>query len=185
MVTTLLYSQSVYLKDDAAKLAIKDSLRRMQAMSLIHQKLYQDENISTIEMHDYINELISYIHESFDSGNAISFEKDIQHVELDIAQAIPLGLILTESVVNAIKYAFFNNDRGIVSISLQKENNKTLMLKISDNGKGMPIDMVHAGGQSLGLSLMKGLSKQLKGTLKIEDNQGVHITLRFDIASEA
>ncbi|WP_332368417.1 sensor histidine kinase [Spirosoma telluris] len=90
MVTSLLYSQSVYLQDETAKLAVKDSLRRMQAMALIHQKLYQDENTSSVFMPEYINELIGYLRESFDEGGQITFKQTIEALSLDVAQAIPL-----------------------------------------------------------------------------------------------
>lgn len=181
MVTSLLYSQSVYLEDDAAVLAIKDSLRRMQAMSLIHQKLYQDENTSTLLMSEYINELVQYLHDSFDADNRIVFEQAVAPLDLDVSQAIPLGLILTESIVNAIKYAFLNGEQGTVHIHLQHDGPDHLLLRISDNGVGLPGGFDMAGSNSLGLDLMQGLAKQLKGSFEIEDSNGVHIRVRFAI----
>ncbi|WP_163410179.1 sensor histidine kinase [Flavobacterium ajazii] len=178
MVTSLLNSQSLYLKDNEAKMALKDSLRRMQAMSMIHQKLYLDENVSIIAMPEYVNELVDYLHESFDNENQIIFKKDIEAIDLDVSQAIPLGLIITESVVNAIKYAFLENQKGIIEISLYKEAND-LILKISDNGIGLPDFDNKTDTNSLGLSLIKGLAKQLKGSFSIENNNGVHIIIKF------
>ncbi|MDR7370274.1 sensor histidine kinase [Flavobacterium aquidurense] len=179
MVTSLLNSQSIYLEDDDAKMAVKDSLRRMQAMSMIHQKLYQDDNISTIAMPEYITELVHYLHESFDSENKIIFEKNIAPISLDLSQAIPLGLIITESIVNAIKYAFIGEQKGIINISLQPEGNDSLLLKISDNGVGITIFHEKSDHHSLGHDLMQGLTKQLKGSFTIENNNGVHIMVKF------
>ncbi|WP_221391036.1 histidine kinase dimerization/phosphoacceptor domain -containing protein [Dyadobacter sp. NIV53] len=179
MVTSLLYSQSLYLQDDAAVLAIKDSLRRMQTMSLIHQKLYQDDNISKISMPGYINDLMGYLHESFDTDNRITFEQTIEDLDLDVSQAIPLGLIITESIVNAIKYAFLNGERGVVDINLQRDGPDHLLLKISDNGIGLPAELDIMQQNSMGLVLMQGLTRQLKGSFTIESNQGVHIVVRF------
>ena len=179
MVTGLLYAQSRYLEDNTARLAVNDSLRRMQAMSMIHQKLYKDENMSTISMPVYIKDLVRYLHESFDANNQITFEQTIESVDLDISQAIPLGLIITESIVNAIKYAFLTEQKGIVSIHLQYEGTDQLLLKISDNGIGLPAGLDTGKSQSLGLDLMQGLTKQLKGSFYIESNKGVHITVRF------
>lgn len=184
MVTSLLYSQSVYLEDGKAKLAVKDSLRRMQAMSLIHQKLYQDENISTISMPQYVNDLVLYLQESVDAGNHIVFIKTIEPLDLDVSQAIPLGLIITESIVNAIKYAFLNEQKGIVRINLQYDGPDHLLLKISDNGVGFPTGFDALEHNSLGLDLMQGLTKQLKGSFNIENNEGVHITVRFSIINK-
>ena len=179
MVTSLLNSQSAYLEDDAAVVAVKDSLRRMQAMSLIHQKLYRDENTSQIEMLEYINELVGYLHESFDTDSRIKFDLSVAAVTLDVSQAIPLGLIINESIVNAIKYAFLNEQSGIVRINLHPDNTEHLVLQISDNGIGLPAELDLLQHNSLGLELMQGLTKQLKGTFTIESRQGVHISVTF------
>lgn len=183
MVTSLLYSQSVYLEDDKAKRAVKDSLRRMQAMSLIHQKLYLDDNISTIAMPQYINDLVLYLHDSFDAGNRIVLKQSIEPLDLDVSQAILLGLIINESVANAIKYAFSNEQEGMVRIHLQYDGPDHLLLKISDNGRGFPSGIDVMKHNSLGLDLMQGLAKQLKGCLHIESKNGVHVTVRFSILS--
>jgi two-component sensor histidine kinase len=159
--------------------AVKDSLRRMQAMSLIHQKLYLDDNTSQIAMPEYINELTGYLHESFDTDNRIVFDQKIEPLYLDVSQAIPLGLIINESIVNAIKYAFLNEQEGIVSINLQSDGPGHLLLKISDNGIGLPAELDLMQHNSLGLDLMQGLTKQLKGSFTIESRKGVHITVRF------
>lgn len=180
MVTSLLYSQLIYLEDGAARLAVQDSLRRMQAMSLIHHKLYQEENTSTIAMPEYINDLVMYLNESFDTANRITFKQAIEPLYLDVAQAIPLGLIITESIVNAIKYAFGKEQKGAVSITLFNDGDGSLLLKISDNGIGLPVG-IETEHHSLGLDLMRGLAKQLKGRFDIENDQGVHITVKFEI----
>lgn len=184
MVTSLLYSQSVYLEDDAAKRAVKDSLRRMQAMALIHQKLYQDENTTTVTMSEYIDELVVYLKESLDTGEQVVFAQFIEPVKLDVSEAIPLGLIITESVVNAIKYAFLNGQSGIVNISLQHDGEDHLLLEISDNGIGLPSHPDLMERNSLGIDLMEGLAKQLNGTFTIKSNNGVHIAVRFMILNK-
>ncbi|MFB9080303.1 histidine kinase dimerization/phosphoacceptor domain -containing protein [Flavobacterium procerum] len=179
MVTSLLNSQSAYLKDSDAKMAVKDSLRRMQAVSMIHQKLYHDENISTIAMPQYIDELVHYLHESFDNENQISFIKNVEEINLHVSQAIPLGLIITESVVNAIKYAFLEKQNGIIEVSLHHEDIEFIVLKIADNGTGLPDFTTKTDTNSLGINLIKGLTKQLKGSFIIENNNGVHIIIKF------
>jgi two-component sensor histidine kinase len=179
IVTSLLYSQSLFLKDDTAVLAIKDSLRRMHAMSLIHQKLYQDENISTIMMPAYVNDLVHYLYESFDADGQINFNQLIEPIELDVSQAIPLGLILTESIVNAMKYAFINDNKGTVEIRLVRDGDDYVILKVSDNGIGFQGAFSASDRSSLGLELMQGLAKQLNGNFHISDNDGVQITIKF------
>ena len=179
MVTSLLHTQSAHLNDDVAVQAVKDSLRRVQAMSLIYQKLYQGETISAIAMPEYVNDLVRYLSESFETNNRIVFEQTIEPVELDVTQAIPLGLIINESIVNAIKYAFLNGMKGIISLNLQRDGEDCLLFKISDNGIGLPAELDIMEHNSLGLELMQGLAKQLNGSFTIENKKGVHILVRF------
>ncbi|HJY13883.1 MAG TPA: sensor histidine kinase, partial [Flavobacterium sp.] len=135
-VISLLNSQSAYLDNDMALSAIKNSQHRIHSMSLIHQKLYNAENISTINMPNYIKELVEYLKESFNTGQRIRFEINVAPLELDVAQAVPLGLILNEAITNSIKYAFPDDRNGMVYIKLESTADKRYLLAISDNGIG-------------------------------------------------
>ena len=179
VIMSLLDSQSRYIDNDAALTAINDSQRRVQAISLIHQKLYQSENTSSIDMPHYIDELVNYLQDSFDTGSRTVIEQDIEPLKLDVVKAIPLGLIINEGIVNAIKYAFPGQQNGIVRVSLKYSGPDQLVLNISDNGTGLPSDVKVSKRGSLGFSLMRGLTRQLDGTLNIESNKGLHISVRF------
>lgn len=179
MVISLLNIQSSYLDNDAAITAVRDSQRRMQAMSLIHQKLYQDKNVSVIDMAIYINELITYLKEMFISATWIHFEQDVDPIQLDVTQAIPVGLILNELIVNSIKYAFDQNDSGIITVSLHPADERHLMLVVSDNGKGLPEKFNAFEGRSLGMSLVTELAKQLEGSIKFLNDGGAKMILIF------
>jgi two-component sensor histidine kinase/Tfp pilus assembly protein PilF len=179
MVISLLNIQSSYLDNDAAILAIKDSQRRMQAISLIHQKLYQDNNVSVIDMPAYINELITYLKEMFISATWIYFEQDVAPVQLDVAQAIPVGLILNEVIINSIKYAFDQNDTGVIRVSLRATDDQHLVLIVSDNGKGLPENFNAFEGRSLGMSLVTELVKQLEGSLRFLNDGGAKMIVVF------
>jgi two-component sensor histidine kinase len=181
MVTSLLNSQSAYLDNDAAVMAIKVSLRRMQAMSLIHQKLYLSGDISTISMPEYIQELLNYLHESFDTGNRIFFQQNIEPIDLDVSQAIPLGLIINECIVNAIKYAFPDDRNGIISINLQAMGDDRVLLNIADDGIGLPMGFDIMKHNSLGLKLVQGLAKQLNGNVNIVSDNGLRVLVRFEV----
>ena len=183
IVMSLLNSQSVYVNNDAALTAIHDSQRRVYAMSLIHQKLYQSANISVIPMRDYINELLANLRDSFNSGNRVAFELDIERVNLDVSQAIPLGLIINESIVNAIKYAFPGTRKGTVSVSLKYEADDHLSLKISDDGVGMPGTDAQQYN-SLGLDLIQGLAKQLSGNFTMNSKDGLQIAIVFPLMNK-
>jgi two-component sensor histidine kinase len=177
IVMSLLNSQSAYIDNDAALTAIHDSQHRVHAMSLIHQKLYSSENVSSIDVQLYIRELVSYLADSFDTGQRIKFDLNIEPLKLDVSQAVPLGLILNEAITNSIKYAFPHEQIGTISISFLKNNSDQNLLSISDNGVGMPATIKKTG--SLGMSLIKGLSEDLDGNLSIENNNGTTIKILF------
>lgn len=179
IIISLLQSQSAYVRDKAALSVVKDSLRRTQAIALSHQWLYQDENATTIPMQRYIDDLLRYLNESFDGNGQIAIEQMVDPVNLDINQATPLGLIITESVVNAIKHAFPNDRNGIIKIHLIMEAYDQLLLEISDNGIGLPGHFDSATYESLGFNLMLGLSKQLGGSFSVENDNGMHIKVKF------
>lgn len=181
IIVSLLDSQSEYINNDAALAAIEDNLRRVHAMALIHQKLYQSDDIATISMPEYIHELVSYARDSFDTGNQIIFEQTIEPLDLDVSQAIPLGLIINETIVNAIKYAFPHAQKGIVRIQFYQDGPGHIVLSIADNGTGLPPGLNTKAHTSLGLDLVQGLTRQLNGTIGFENNNGLHITIRFPI----
>ncbi|KRD58789.1 hypothetical protein ASE40_21010 [Flavobacterium sp. Root935] len=178
IVISLLNTQSAYLENEDALQAIQKSQNRMQAMSLIHQKLYQTDNLSSINMSWYIQELTCYLKESFDNDNRVRFELDTQSLELDVAQAVPLGLILNEAVSNAIKYAFPER-KGIINIKFIETQQNTFLLQIKDNGIGLPDGFQLTEMNSLGMDLITGLTEQLDGTFDITTDNGVAITIIF------
>ncbi len=176
-VICLLESQAAYLENDALK-AIENSQHRIYAMSLIHQKLYQSDDIKTIDMASYIPELVKSLEGSFDVSNQIKFKLDIEPVSLDISHAIPLGLIINEAVTNAIKYAFPDNKSGEISISMI-DNGGQIKLELADNGVGMPEIQNETESGSLGVVLMKGLSEDIDADIDFEIENGTKITIKF------
>jgi two-component sensor histidine kinase len=178
IVMSLLNTQASFLDDKDALNAIRESRYRMQAISLIHQKLYQSENMAMIDMNTYIQDLVEYLKDGFSGINRIRFELQIAPVKLDVSQSVPIGLILNEAITNAIKYAFTGN--GIITISLQEMIPGQLTLTIADNGPGLPPeDNNKPRKQSMGMMLMNTLAEQLEGTLDIQSRNGVIITVNF------
>ena len=179
IVMSLLNTQSVYLENDAALSAIRDSQQRIHSISLIHKKLYQSNNIAQINMPVYIQELVDYLQDSYKTGKAIRFDLQIAPIELDVTQAVPLGLILNEAISNAVKYAFPDKRNGMVSISMEHGEANQFKLVISDNGTGLPQGFDPRKSASLGMSLMRGLSKQLQGSFDLKNEGGLTISIVF------
>lgn len=177
IVMSLLKTQSGFLRDEAALKAISESRSRMQAIYLIHQKLYQQDSHSLVNMKSYISELVDYLKQGILPDHQIDFQVDVAPVALDVAYTVPIGLTLNEAVTNAIKYAF--TDTGTIAVSLKETGRQQLTLTIADNGKGFPAVKPDNGRQSMGLMLMNVLSEQLEGELAIQHDKGVTISLSF------
>jgi len=179
IVISLLNTQSAYLDNEDALMAIQNSQHRMHAMSLIHQKLYQSDNLANIDMSWYIYELINYMKECFDTDTKIHFDLDVEKTYLDVAQAVPLGLIINEAINNAIKYAFPLDRKGNVMISLKNIGENNYKLIVTDNGVGLPENFEDTERDSLGMNLMMGLSDQIDGTFDMKNDNGLKITITF------
>jgi two-component sensor histidine kinase/tetratricopeptide (TPR) repeat protein len=178
-VMGLLGTQSDYLRNEVAIAAIADSQRRIHTMSLIHQRLYQTENLSAINMPDYIHELVDFLSDSFNTDNRIRFKLKTEPIELDLSQCIPLGLILNETITNAFKYAFPNGREGVISISLEAVSSNHLLLTIEDNGIGLPAGFSQTKQNSMGINLIKGLSAELGAEFILAGQNGTKISISF------
>jgi two-component sensor histidine kinase len=176
----LLESQSVFLQDDALA-AVETSRNRIYAMSLLHQKLYQSDNIRVVDLALYFNEFLVFLQRSFDlEGRRIRIIQRIQPIRFDIAEAIPLALILNEAVTNAIKYAFTGRDSGEIEIALEQMAGWVSMT-IGDNGVGLK-KADAAGHNSLGMELMRGLCLDIGAEIKFEVDNGTKISITFKMA---
>ncbi|MCE7054182.1 tetratricopeptide repeat protein [Algoriphagus sp. AGSA1] len=179
IVMSLLNSQVASLKDKVAMSAIQDSQNRVQAMALIHQKLYQADGVARIPMKAYVEELVVYLQDSYHLSFKDDFKLFIGQIELDVNRAVPLGLIINEAITNAFKYAFSGKNSGTIFISLLQKSDTIYELTIEDDGVGLPDGFNPAHSRSLGMTLIHGFSAQLGGELLIESNQGVKISLVF------
>ena len=182
-VIGLLESQAVFLKNDALK-AIEKSQHRIYAMSLIHQYLYQTENVKTVDITGFIPEFICYLNDSYDTHQKIRFMLDLESIKLDISQAIPIALILNEAVTNAIQFAFPGEIPGKINIGMHRAVEQ-LTLVIEDNGIGIDPAKTYAPSDSLGLVLMNGLSADLGGEITVENDKGTRISIVFNAESVA
>lgn len=179
IVMSLMNIQSNYLENKAALEAIKESQSRMNAMSLIHQKLYQSSSLVSIDMGKYIGELCSYLVEGFGENKQIEIIIDVANVELDTSQAVPIGLILNEAITNSIKYAFEKSNGGKIKLSLQPDGKNKWILSISDNGKGLPENFEFKKNNSVGMVLIETLTEQIGGALEFHNRNGLEIRIIF------
>ncbi|CCH54259.1 unnamed protein product [Fibrisoma limi BUZ 3] len=179
VVMSLLNVQSAYQENPAAVGAIRYMQQRMQAISLIHQRLYQSENVAAVDMAGYVPEFINYLKRVFDVDHQIVFDLRIDPIQLNVNQAVPLSLLLNEAITNAIKYAFPNQQEAQINLTLKRIEPKSILLSVADNGVGLPPDFDVSETNSLGFSLMEGFCQQLDGHFTVENDNGVNISVVF------
>jgi len=176
VVSSLLELQSNQIDDPHTKDAMLASQNRVHSIGIVHQKLYQGENLDAIEMKDYFINLSESILDSFAAHKRVQVECAMSTLNVDIDTAVPLGLIVNELLTNTIKYAFPEGQSGKVQIKLEQGANGNLQMLVSDNGVGKSgtIKGTGFGGQLISL-----LTRQLGGTIKEDNNNGTHIFFEF------
>ncbi|TPV32993.1 hypothetical protein FJ651_11060 [Paucihalobacter ruber] len=184
MVKSLIALQSAQIEDGATKDAMIASQNRVQSMGIIHQKLYQGDNLGSIEMKDYFINLSEGILDTFNAEDQVKIECAMDNLDLDVDTAVPIGLIVNELLTNALKYAFPEKQGGTINISLEKTKNNNLKLKVVDNGVGKTAGLAPKG-TGFGSQLVKLLTQQLNGTMVERTDKGTHIEFDFLINTAA
>ena len=179
IVISLLNTQSAYLHNADALDAIRKSQHRMYAMSLIHRMQDESDGLAEIDMKWYIDELVDYIGDCFATAGRIRFMLSTDALKLDVAQAVPLGLILNEAISNAIQHGFPGDAEGLIHISFHAVEGGNYLLRIADNGAGLPIEFETGERQSLGMSLIRGLTEQLSGEVRMWNTKGLNLEISF------
>jgi PAS domain S-box-containing protein len=181
VVIGLMNLQQNALGDSYTKRVLQESERRVRAMSLIHELIYQNKNYSDIDIRKYINNLFLYLADSFEERRVV-FKADIMPGQLSISTATSLGIIMTEVITNSFKYAF-HKEHANPSLHLMLEDlgGDKYKLCISDNGNGFKNEQIKEKATTLGMRLIKGMVQQLKGELDIlSDQNGTSFNIVFE-----
>jgi two-component sensor histidine kinase len=185
-VSSLLSLQSESISDKSAFDAVQESKNRVASMALLHQKLYQGENLAAIEMRDYFETIGSTIIDSFGKkAENIALDIDMSEIELDVDTAVPIGLITNELITNSIKHAFPDQEKGQIRITLQQDENGLLKLLIADNGRPAAGEAVSKKDSGFGSLLIQLLTTQLGGTLKTSTEKGTSTVIRFPLQQKS
>jgi two-component sensor histidine kinase len=182
IISTLLKLQMRNAGDEKTRAMFRDSQNRILSMAMIHEKLYQSEGLHRIDLKDYIIDLAREVFTSFgDLSAGINLTTEINEIALGLDTAIPCGLIIIELLSNALKYAFPpDHGEGEIFIGLRSEDQGWFGLTVSDNGVGLPADLIIDRLKSLGLRLVSDLARyQLDGDMRISREQGTRVYVRF------
>ncbi len=179
VISGLLELQSNTVADEAAKDALMEGRDRVRSIALIHQNLYQFENLSGIELKRFVNDLCRQVESVYKKQNRIAMNVEVPVLYLDIDSAVPLGLIMNELLTNSFKYAFNNAVAGEINLEIGTITDGKYQLKYADNGPGLPPDFDLTRATTLGMQLIYDLSRQIGGKVKYEYNDGASFIINF------
>lgn len=181
VISSLFDLQIDYIKDKTCSKVFKENKHRIKSMVFIHEQLHQNRDLPQINFSDYVETLTNYLLRSYkpESGGKVNLLLNVVEVSLSIAQAIPCGLIINELVSNALKHAFPKGQAGTIWVELHRTEEQQLLLRVKDNGAGLlpEIDVRHA--ETLGLTLVTTLIKQLKGAFELKGEEGTEFNIVF------
>ena len=166
------------MQDVTARNALLESQNRVLSMALIHQKLYQDEQIDKVEFATFADELFGQLKGVFGQNANVLFNNEMNETFLGINTAIPLGLILNELITNSLKYAFDQVATPFIKITFE-ESGEWSILTYTDNGPGLPADVDLNQVTTMGLRLVSRLSKQLKGSADYRTDELSSFIIKF------
>jgi PAS domain S-box-containing protein len=184
IIYSLINLQSSTIKDAKVHEVFKESQNRIRSMALIHEKLYQHNDLSSLNFSEYVRELVNSLTHSYSiDTSAIQINIDTNKTLLSIDIAIAMGLCITELITNCFKYAFPQGRKGEININLQHSREK-LFLRIADDGVGLPKDFRIEGAESLGLKIVETLVEQHNGKLSLSNNGITAFTIEIPLTKD-
>ncbi len=176
VISSLFSMQMRHSSDDLTKRILSDGKNRIRSIALIHQSLYQTDNISKISFKGYLTNLTKNLYSAFEIDDTdIRLEMDVGDIYLELETMISLGLVLNELISNCFKHAFKETKTGLITVRLDEIDNQ-LILEVQDNGKGMVADRFNKKS-SFGNKLVTAFSKKLKAELSVEEGNGTTVTM--------
>jgi PAS domain S-box-containing protein len=182
IISSLVGMQMRRVRDASSRETLEQCQHRVQAIALIHEKLYQSSSLASVPLPDYVRSLTQDImRAASSSATSVALEFTLADITLPIDTAIPCGLILNELITNALKHAFPGGRQGRIRISIAQPDAGRLQLSVIDNGVGMPagIDVRHC--RTMGLQLVNTLAGQLAAELEVNVAEGTCVQLTFPL----
>jgi PAS domain S-box-containing protein len=180
VISSLFDLQSRYTDDERVLAMFKESRDRVRSIALIHEKLYEADDLTRIDFGDYIKGLATHLFRSYGIGfDAVKLTTRFDDVPLSIDAAIPCALIVNELVSNSLKHAFRTDDECEIRLELRSDNDSQVTLVVADNGVGLPDGFTIDQPPSLGLRLVTTLTRQLKGSITVQREKGTTFSVTF------
>jgi two-component sensor histidine kinase/PAS domain-containing protein len=181
IVTGIIRLGEMNITDTLPKKIFTDARNRINAIASIYENLYQSSDISSIELHLYLDGLADSLISTYSTGGGgINLVKELDRCSIELKRAVPLGLLINELITNSIKYAFTTADTGTITVKL-KNSDEWLIVSVADTGKGLPEDITTEEGGNMGLTLVRMLAEQIDGKLSFESGNGTRISVTLKL----
>ena len=186
VMSSLLRLQSRVSSNPETSQMLEENQNRIQSMALLHELLYQSDDLAVVDFSKYIRRMVDNLFRSYGVDNRqIRLHAQLDPVGLELDDALPSGLLISEVISNCLKHAFPDGREGEVGILLWRQTATTVVLVLSDNGVGLPNNLDWTTSQSLGLRLVRALAQQLRADLDIQSQSGTQVRLVFTPKSKA
>lgn len=180
VIISMLELQAQDVRDEKITEVFKETENRIRAMALVHEKLYQSQSLSEIDLGSYIREVVISLVNNMAPGGKIGVHFDLQPCPISIDYAVPLGLVINEIVTNSVKHGFPAQQTGRVLVRLSLEQNNTILLDVEDNGVGLANGIDLDSATSFGMQIVSSLIRmQLKGRVTLDGHSGTRYHIRF------
>lgn len=181
VISSIFYLQSEKVNDPFIHKIMDECKNRVNSMALIHENFYQSDDLVNIDFKDYLENLVSNLQMSYgnDNDSSINVHLSIDSILLNIDVAIPCGLLVNELVSNAFKHAFPDNRKGNVHINMHRVNENEMILKVKDDGVGLPQDFNLETTDTLGMEIINTLINQFEGEINFISNNGTEFIVKL------
>lgn len=185
VISSLIDLQAARQADPGVQALFGDARDRVRSMALVHEKLYQSEDLARTELSAYTKNLMHELFQAHgEQSRNVSLRLELEALSLPVDMAIPCGLILNELATNSLKHAFVGREGGTIGITLSRTDAGQARLVYHDDGRGFPAGMNWQSAPSLGLRLIRMLSEQLGAELEWSNGTGTTCELRFPLAGD-
>lgn len=180
VMSSLLSLQSRVVSNPETSRMLEENQNRIQSMALVHEILYQSDELAAVDFSKYIRRMVDHLFRSYGVNEGkIHLITELDPIALELDDALPSGLLINEVISNSLKHGFPQGRGGEVRIQLQCPSAGSVVLALSDNGVGLPRDLNWTTSRSLGLRLVRALAQQLRADLDIQSDSGTQVKLVF------
>ena len=182
VMSSLLSLQSRAASSAEIRRMLEDNQNRIQSMALLHEILYQSQDLALVDFSKYLLRMVDHLFRSYGvNSRQIRLHSDLDPIKIDLDDALPTGLLISEVISNSLKHGFPEGRSGEIRILLRRQPAGTVSLVLSDSGVGLPDDLDWTTSRSLGLRLVRALADQLRASLDVRSQNGTEVKLVFTL----